>query len=85
MEATPAITCDEGTPMKTLRSQQTRELAPEADSLRIGMGWSVNELELPQVMVESSFGDSHPGSAHLDRFVRQKPSDRAVFVPLYTQ
>ena len=71
MEATPAITCDEGTPMKTLRSQQTRELAPEADSLRMGMGWSVNELELPQVMVESSFGDSHPGSAHLDRFVRQ--------------
>ena len=57
--------------MKELRSQATRALAPEADSLRMGMGWTADELELPQVMVESSFGDSHPGSAHLDRFVRQ--------------
>lgn len=55
--------------MRTLRSQKTRELAPEADPLRMGMGWTAAELELPQVMVASSFGDSHPGSAHLDQLV----------------
>lgn len=55
--------------MHALRSQKTRELAPEADPLRMGMGWTAAELELPQVMVASSFGDSHPGSAHLDQLV----------------
>lgn len=52
-----------------LRSQQVRELAPESDPLKMGMGWKKEELSKPQIMVESSFGDSHPGSAHLDRFV----------------
>ena len=48
-----------------LRSQDVRKLAPEMDPLRIGMGWSVEDLEKPQILVESTFGDSHPGSAHL--------------------
>ncbi len=55
--------------MKEYRSQQTRRLAPEADPLRMGMGWTEDELALPQIMIESSYGDSHPGSAHLNRFV----------------
>lgn len=54
-----------------LRSQEVRALAPENDPLKIGMGWSVEDLSRPQIMVESTFGDSHPGSAHLDRFVRE--------------
>ena len=54
-----------------LHSQEVRTLAPENDPLKIGMGWSVRDLSKPQIMVESTFGDSHPGSAHLDRFVRQ--------------
>jgi dihydroxy-acid dehydratase len=29
------------------------------------MGWSVADLAKPQILVESTFGDSHPGSAHL--------------------
>lgn len=48
-----------------LNSQKVRSLAPEMDPLRIGMGWKVDDLEKPQIIVESSFGDSHPGSAHL--------------------
>ena len=51
------------------RSQQTRRLAPEADPLRMGMGWSVPDLDKPQIMIESTYGDSHPGSAHLNVFV----------------
>ena len=54
--------------MREYRSQLTRRLAPEADPLRMGMGWRENELGLPQIMIESSYGDSHPGSAHLNRF-----------------
>lgn len=48
-----------------LDSQKVRAMAPEMDSLRIGMGWSLDDLCKPQVIVESTFGDSHPGSAHL--------------------
>ena len=57
--------------MAELRSQAVRKLAPEADPLRMGMGWTVSELALPQVMVASSFGDSQPGSAHLDQLVAE--------------
>lgn len=46
-------------------SQKIRALAPEQDPLRMGMGWTVDDLGKPQIMVESTFGDSHPGSAHL--------------------
>ncbi len=48
-----------------LNSQKVRGLAPEMDPLKLGMGWKVNDLSKPQVIVESTFGDSHPGSAHL--------------------
>lgn len=49
-----------------MKSQQLRKLAPELDSLRLGSGWKIDELSKPQIIVESSYGHSHPGSAHLD-------------------
>lgn len=52
-------------------SQDVRKIAPEMDPLRRGMGWSVDDLSKPQIIIESTFGDSHPGSAHLDKFVNQ--------------
>ncbi len=52
-----------------LKSQEMRKLAPELDPLRIGTGWKPEDLEKPQVMIESTFGDSHPGSGHLDILV----------------
>ena len=54
-----------------LESQKIRAIAPEMDPLRMGMGWSPEDLEKPQIMVESTFGDSHPGSAHLLELVEQ--------------
>ncbi len=48
-----------------LKSQEVRALAPEMDPLRMGMGWSPEDLEKPQILIESAFGQSHPGSAHL--------------------
>ena len=52
-----------------LNSQKIRAIAPEMDPLRMGMGWKENDLGKPQIIVESTFGDSHPGSAHLMEFV----------------
>jgi dihydroxy-acid dehydratase len=54
-----------------LNSQRVRALAPENDPLKIGAGWTVEELDQPQIMVESTFGDSHPGSVHLEWFVEE--------------
>ena len=48
-----------------LKSQEVRKIAPEMDPLRMGMGWTAEDLEKPQILVESAFGQSHPGSAHL--------------------
>ena len=56
---------------KTLISQKMRALSPELDPLRIGTGWSPEDLSKPQVFIESTFGDSHPGSGHLDSLVEK--------------
>lgn len=52
-------------------SQDIRKIAPEMDPLRIGMGWKVEDLSKPQIIIESTFGDSHPGSAHLFEFCNE--------------
>ncbi|MBO5094376.1 MAG: dihydroxy-acid dehydratase [Lachnospiraceae bacterium] len=54
-----------------LISQKMRELAPELDPLRIGTGWKPEDLSKAQIMIESTFGDSHPGSGHLDVLVEE--------------
>lgn len=54
-----------------LKSQKMRELAPELDPLRIGTGWKEEDLSKPQIFIESTFGDSHPGSGHLDKLVEE--------------
>ena len=52
-----------------LTSQKMRQLAPELDPLRLGTGWTPEDLSKPQIFIESTFGDSHPGSGHLDKLV----------------
>ncbi len=54
-----------------LKSQEIRALSPEMDPLRMGMGWTVDDLSKPQVIVESTYGNSHPGSGHLNIFVEE--------------
>ena len=54
-----------------LRSQEMRKNAPELDPLRIGTGWKPEDLAKPQAIIESTFGDSHPGSGHLDILVEE--------------
>ncbi|MGL5272641.1 MAG: dihydroxy-acid dehydratase [Phocaeicola sp.] len=52
-----------------MKSQKLRKIAPELDPLRIGTGWKVEELSQPQILIESTYGDSHPGSVHLNKLV----------------
>lgn len=54
-----------------LTSQKMRKLAPELDPLRIGTGWNKEDLDKVQVMIESTYGDSHPGSGHLNILVEE--------------
>ncbi len=53
-----------------LKSQVMRSVAVEMDALKMGAGWSPADLSKPQVFLQSTAGDSHPGSVHLDRLVR---------------
>lgn len=54
-----------------LKSQEMRKIAPELDPLRIGTGWKKEDLDKVQVMIESTYGDSHPGSGHLNLLVEE--------------
>ena len=50
-------------------SQKNRCSNPEVDPLLIGTGWAQEDLEKPQILLESTAGDSHPGSRHLNSLV----------------
>jgi dihydroxy-acid dehydratase len=54
-----------------LPSQKSRKKNPEFDALLLGSGWTVEDLSKPQVLLESTAGDSHPGSRHLGRLVTE--------------
>ena len=58
-----------------LVSQEMRKIAPELDPLRIGTGWKPEDLSKPQVIIESTFGDSHPGCL---LYTSPSPRDRSV-------
>lgn len=69
-----------------LKSQEIRKLAPEMDPLRMGMGWRPEDLAKPQVLVESTYGQSHPGSAHLlqlAQLAQQAADDAGAKAALY--
>ena len=46
-------------------SQAVRRAGPEVDPLWLGTGRREEDLSKPQILVESTYGDSHPGSRHL--------------------
>ncbi len=54
-----------------MKSQELRKIAPELDPLRIGTGWKVEDLDKMQIFIESTYGDSHPGSGHLNTLVKR--------------
>lgn len=52
-----------------LKSQEMRKVAVEMDALKIGMGWTMEDLDKVQILLHSTWGDSHPGSVHLNKLV----------------
>lgn len=73
-----------------LKSQKARKENPEFDPMRLGTGWIPEELSQPQILLESTFGDSHPGSTHLNALVdsaglgvyKKMPSQRSILPPI---
>ena len=49
-----------------MKSIREREFWPQFDALQMGSGFTYEETTLPQIMIEDVFGDSHPGSVHLN-------------------
>ena len=43
----------------------------QLDTLCCGMDWDEADLKKPQILVEDVWGDSHPGSVHLDSLARE--------------
>ncbi|MDL2226588.1 dihydroxy-acid dehydratase [Deltaproteobacteria bacterium OttesenSCG-928-M10] len=48
-----------------MKSQEIRKIGPEIDPISLGTGKSVDALSQPQILLESTYGDTHPGSRHL--------------------
>lgn len=53
------------------RSAKERLLWAQFDALEMGTGWDDQDITRPQIMVESVYGDSHPGSFHLNQVTEQ--------------
>lgn len=52
------------------KSQKERLLWAQFDALEIGSGWDTADTEKLQILIEDVYGDSHPGSIHLDQISR---------------
>ena len=48
-----------------------KQAAPEIDALRQGMDWDTQDLDRMQILIDTTHGDSHPGSIHLNRLAEQ--------------
>ncbi|MBR4150917.1 MAG: dihydroxy-acid dehydratase [Firmicutes bacterium] len=46
-------------------SKEMRECSAESDALHLAMGWSFEDLGKKHIIIESTYGESHPGSSHL--------------------
>ena len=53
------------------KSLNERRFWAQFDALEMGTGWDESDITKPQIMVESVYGDSHPGSYHLNQMVEQ--------------
>ena len=53
------------------RSKKERLLWAQFDSLQLGSGWAEEDITKPQILIEDVYGDSHPGSVHLNQVTDQ--------------
>ena len=48
-----------------------KDMAPEIDALRQGMDWDSEDIGRKQILIDTTYGDSHPGSGHLNILVEE--------------
>jgi dihydroxy-acid dehydratase len=53
------------------RSKDERKLWSQFDAIQMGMDWDEEDILKPQILIEDVFGDSHPGSSHLNGLTNQ--------------
>lgn len=53
------------------KSNKERALWAQFDALEMGSGWDDTDITKPQIMIEDVYGDSHPGSVHLNQLAEQ--------------
>ncbi|HEX3046023.1 MAG TPA: dihydroxy-acid dehydratase [Bacillota bacterium] len=56
---------------KEPKSSGERGLWAQFDALQLGTGWDEEDLGKPQILIDDVFGDSHPGSVHLQAISEQ--------------
>ena len=57
--------------MKQQKSYAARQVWVQFDALQLGSGWDETDVNKLQILVEDVFGDSHPGSVHLNKLTEQ--------------
>ena len=50
-----------------LLSQKSRKNNPEFDPLLLGTGWTVDDLKKPQILLESTAGETQDGASMLGK------------------
>lgn len=55
----------------TQKSAPQRLLWSQFDALQMGSGWDEEDVKKPQILLEDVYGDSHPGSVHLNQLMEQ--------------
>lgn len=53
------------------KSNVERLLWAQFDALQMGSGWCEEDVRAPQILIEDAYGDSHPGSVHLNALAEQ--------------
>lgn len=53
------------------KSTSERMLWAQFDALQLGSGWDEEDITKPQILIEDVYGDSHPGSTHLNQLAEQ--------------
>lgn len=56
---------------KAQKSTPERKLWAQYDALQLGSGWDEKDITKPQILIEDVYGDSHPGSVHLNQLTEQ--------------
>ena len=54
-----------------MKSVNERAMWAQFDALQMGSGFTYEDVGKPQIMIEDVFGDSHPGSVHLNKLTEQ--------------